>query len=102
MKLTAELFDPHVDKDIVVHLDDGAPFPLTLTKVTPAGEATPPDGDNETAVHTSFILDLKGPTTPVITALTYPVTAEWMEPTHLFISAYAQDEDGTHYNIVVN
>jgi len=99
-KLTTDLFEAHVGADLVVHLDDGTPFPLTLTKVTSAGG--PMSEVSDAKGHTAFALDLKGPVEPVLPSLTFPVSAENIPPTPVFISAHAQDEDGTYYSIVVS
>lgn len=101
MKLTDKLFEPHVDKEVIVHLDDGTPFPLTLAKVST--NAAAPEGESgEQPARTMFVMDLKGPREPVLPSLTYPVTIADVPTTHLFISAHAQDEEATYYNIVVS
>ncbi|GGX70497.1 hypothetical protein GCM10007385_44400 [Tateyamaria omphalii] len=102
MKLTSDLFEPHVGADLIVHLDDGAPFPITLTKVTGAGNPVSEDEKSGGAAHTAFVLDLKGPVEPVLPSLTFPVSAENIPPTPVFISAHAQDEGGTYYSIVIS
>lgn len=103
MKLIAEHFEPLVGNDLIVHLDDGTEFPLTLTKVSPAGSVTEQGDDDTPTGHRMFTLDLVGPRDAVIESLTYPITAPGIpDETFLFVSAHAQDEDGTHYNIVVS
>lgn len=102
MKLTAELFEPLVGSDIILDLDDGTAFSLTLDKVTPAGEPEASSEEGGAPQHTAFALDLTGPRDPVIQAQTYPVTVPGLPPIHLFLSAHAQDQESTFYNIVVN
>ncbi|QFT93971.1 hypothetical protein FIU86_14070 [Roseovarius sp. THAF9] len=101
MKLTAALFEPHVGAEIIVHLDDGTPFPLRLENVKRATRSSAQGPDTDTADCTVFSLGLAGPRQPVIKALTYPMTLPGFEPIHLFISPHAQDDDATYYNIAV-
>ncbi|KRS10230.1 hypothetical protein XM53_22185 [Roseovarius atlanticus] len=101
MKLTAALFEPHVGEDIIVHLDDGTPFPLKLENVNRATGPTAQGPDTDAADCTVFSLGLAGPPQPVIKALTYPMTLPGHDPIHLFISPHAQDDDATYYNIAV-
>lgn len=102
MTLTADLFEPHVGSEIVVHLDDGTPFVLTLTRVIPADPARQPDQTDETAQDRGFSMTLQGPHSPVLPNLTYPMSFGDAAPVHLFINPHYQDADKTLYNVVVN
>lgn len=102
MTLTADLFEPHVGSEIIVHLDDGTPFVLTLTSLIPARPAQQPDEAGETARDRGFSMTLQGPHSPVLRDLTYPMSFGDAAPVHLFISPHYQDAKKTLYNIVVN
>lgn len=102
MKLTADLFEPHVGSEITVHLDDGTPFMLTLTQVIPDGPARHPDEAGEAAQDRGFSMILQGPHSPVLPNLTYPMSFPGAEPAYLFINPHYQDAEKTLYNIVVN
>ena len=96
MRLTHDIFTPHIGKSLTVTLDDGAAFPLTLRAVTPT------EAQKEAEAATAFTLDLIGPLDPVIAPLTYPVDVPGAAPVHLFVSAHGQDDSHTLYCVVVN
>lgn len=101
MTLTAALFEPHVGADVTVHLDDGTPFVLTLTRVSPESPMPPQDQGDASPRPRAFTMTLQGPHSPVIRALTYLVTFPEAEPVHLFLSPHYQDEAKTLYTIVI-
>ncbi|WP_299628632.1 hypothetical protein [uncultured Tateyamaria sp.] len=101
MTLTADLVEPHVGSEVTVHLNDDTTFALTLTKVI--ASAVPEDAEEGALVQAGgFSMTLRGPHSPVLPNVTYPVTFPGMEPVHLFINPHFQDADKTLYNIVVN
>lgn len=54
MTLTADLFEPHVGTEAIVHLDDGTPFALTLNSVTPEGPVVPREAGDDTPDRAPF------------------------------------------------
>jgi hypothetical protein len=96
---TPDQLEVCIGQAATVMQDSGEPIALILKRVRRAAQRGVEDA-GDLPVKDGFSVDLRGPLDPVLAPMTYPVTFPGLEVTHLFISAYHQDENETFYEIL--
>jgi len=100
---TKSIFEPLIGQDFVVTCDDVTTLPLTLIAVSALDTGAPAtDIDGNPLRQTALQLTLRGPATPILPALTYPVVIPGHGTEHLFLSPFEAGQTAANYAIVFN
>ena len=98
--LKADLLEACIGQAATVKQDSDKSVTLTVKRVRRKAPIPAEDAD-DTLRKDAFSVDLRGPLDPVLAPMVYAVTFPGLEATHLFISAYHQDENETFYEILI-